>query len=208
MRYAATTRISFGRLVLEAGDTADGVELEALGADIAVLLDGGDIVPATDALPGDADHPPGESPAGRLVQALDDLDADELAVAAAVIARAPAKATQLGLLGLAVQEILETPDASQEAGQTQDAGTQSLPPGSGSDGAAENDGGDRVVRIRGAVATLRELGRPEDFTSGGPAEGAVTVAAIEAATKLDVSAAERDAAEAWWQETFGAGAGE
>lgn len=159
------------------------------------------------ALPGDADIAPGESPAGRLVAALDELDDTEMAVAAAVIARAPATAAQLGLLGLAVQEILEHQYASQEAGQKQDAGTESPPPGGG-DGAAEKDGVDRTVRIRGAVASIRKVGRVESFTKGGPADGKVTVEAIETATHLDVTAAERDDAEAWWQDTHGKGAGE
>lgn len=189
------------------------VDIEVLAAeigqdDVDLFLEEGAIVPAPDedALPGDANHPPGKSPAGRLVGALDELDEREMAVAAAVIARAPAAATQLGLLGLAVQEILEQPDASQEAGQKQDAGTESPPPGGG-DGAAEKDGGDRTVRIRGAVASIRKVGRVESFTKGGPAEGKVTVEAIETATHLDVTAAERDDAEAWWQETHGKGAG-
>ncbi|MYE00426.1 MAG: hypothetical protein F4Y03_03990 [Alphaproteobacteria bacterium] len=206
--YVATRRIDTGDRVFEAGDPVCGDDLADIGtAALERLVDRGALVIAPeDALPGDDSHPPGESPAGRLVGALDEMDETEMAVAAAVIARAPATATQLGLLGLAVQEILEQPDASQEAGQKQDAGTESPPP-DGGDGAAEKDGGDRTVRIRGAVATLREVGRPDDFTSGGPEDGNVTVAAIEAATKLDVTAAERDDAEAWWQDTHGKGAG-
>ena len=210
MKHAAMTRISFGAGVLEAGDPVNLGELAEVigGAAVQHLLDGGDIVeaPDEDALPGEASDPPGGSPPGRLVAALDELDETEMAVAAAVIARTPATATQLGLLGLAVQEILERPDASQEAEQKQDAGTESPPPGGG-DGAAEKGGVDRTVRIRGAVASIRKVGRVESFTKGGPADGKVTVDAIETATHLDVTAAERDDAEAWWQDTHGKGAG-
>ena len=211
MKHAAMTRISFGAGVLEAGDPVNLGELaEAIGdAEVQQLLDGGDIVeaPDEDALPGEANDPPGGSPAGRLVAALDELDETEMAVAAALIARAPATAAQLGLLGLAVQEILEHQYAPQEAGQKQDAGTESPPPGGG-DGAAEKDGVDRTVRIRGAVAMLRKAGMAEDFTKGGATEGKVTVEAVEKATGFDVTAAERDDAEAWWQDTHGKGAGE
>ena len=215
MGHVATTRIDHGDGRILPGHPVDLDDLaDVIGSrSVTQLLELGHIVHAAheDALPGHANHPPGGSPAGRLVQALDELDADELAVAAAVIARAPATASQLGLLGCAVQEILETPDTAREAGQKQDAGNDHPSPGDGG-GVAGKDGidrgGDRTARIRGAVATLREMGRADDFTSGGPEDGKVTVAAIEAATNLDVTAAERDEAEAWWQDTHGKGDGQ
>lgn len=174
MEYRATTRIDGGDRVLNEGDLVTASELEAFGADIGVLLAGGDIVPDDGAESG---------PAADFVAALDVLTSADLEAAVALIAPHDARCMTIGEIGIGIG-----------IGELRGFHTSS-PPG-------ENDGGagpsDRVDQIRSAVVAILKAGNPEDLTKTSKVP---TVEAVEAATGIDdVTAAERDEAVDWAKE--------
>ena len=169
-------------LPAEAADSAEALAafLHDLGADgirASHMVDlGPELLDALDeTLPVRSAREPDGSPARRLVEALDEMSHDEIAVAAAVIARAPATAGQLASLGLSVQHALE---AEQPEGGSEEPAKPDSPPGA--DGGAA-DSGSRHDLVRRAVATVIDSGDKKLLTRA----GAPRVPAVEKECGLD-----------------------